>query len=154
MAPDVIAQMEAAGKGKPVAGFGPLVERVMLNNTNPNPALAPDERSVIRPHPFLGDPAIYKAMSMAIDRELLVEVGYGKAGRVTCNWVPAPATVNSTTFDCSTQDIAGANAMLDAAGIVDTDGDGVREKDGVSLRIDYQTSTNAVRQDFQALIKQ
>mgnify|MGYP000414534007 CR=1 FL=1 len=32
--------------------------------------------------------------------------------------------------------------------------DGVREKDGVELRILYQTSTNAVRQDFQALIKQ
>ena len=44
--------------------------------------------------------------------------------------------------------------MLDDAGIVDTDGDGVREKDGVPLRVLYQTSTNAVRQDFQALIKE
>ena len=32
--------------------------------------------------------------------------------------------------------------------------DGVRAKDGVRLSILYQTSTNAVRQDFQALIKQ
>jgi peptide/nickel transport system substrate-binding protein len=126
----------------------------MLNHTNPDPSLGPDERAVIRPHPFLQDPAVYKALSLAIDRELLVEIGYGKAGKVTCNWVPAPAAVNSDTFDCSTQDIAGANAMLDAAGIVDTDGDGVREKDGVPLRMTYQTSTNAVRQDFQALIKQ
>ncbi|MEO9897504.1 MAG: ABC transporter substrate-binding protein, partial [Paracoccaceae bacterium] len=31
LAPDVIAKMEEAGKGKPVAGFGPLVERIMLN---------------------------------------------------------------------------------------------------------------------------
>ncbi len=154
LAPDVIAQMQAGGKGTPVAGFGPLVERIMLNQTNPDPNLGPDERSVIRPHPFLGDPAVYKAMSMAIDRPLLVEVGYGQAGKVTCNWVPAPAAFDSDTFDCSTQDIAGANAMLDAAGIVDTDGDGIREKDGVPLKILYQTSTNAVRQDFQALIKQ
>lgn len=154
LAPDVIAGMEAAGKGKAVAGFGPLMERIMLNNTNPDPALGPDERSVIRPHPFLSDPAVYKAMSLAIDRPLLVEIGYGKAGRVTCNWVPAPATYDSDTFDCSTQDIAGANKMLDDAGIVDTDGDGIREKDGVPLKILYQTSTNAVRQDFQALIKQ
>jgi len=154
LAPDVIAQMQAGGKGTPVAGFGPLVERIMLNQTNPNPSLSAEERSVIRPHPFLGDPAVYKAMSMAIDRPLLVDIGYGQAGKVTCNWVPAPAAVNSTTFDCSTQDIAGANAMLDAAGIMDTDGDGVREKDGVPLKVLYQTSTNAVRQDFQALIKQ
>ena len=32
--------------------------------------------------------------------------------------------------------------------------DGVREKDGVRLSILYQTSTNAVRQDTQALVKQ
>ena len=154
LAPDVIAEMEAGGMGTPVAGFGPLVERIMINNTNPDPALGPDERSVVRPHPFLGDEAVYKAMSMAIDRPLLVEVGYGQAGKVTCNWVPAPEAFNSDTFECSTQDIAGANALLDEAGIVDTDGDGIREKDGVPLRILYQTSTNAVRQDFQALIKE
>ncbi|WP_298359129.1 peptide ABC transporter substrate-binding protein [uncultured Litoreibacter sp.] len=154
LAPDVIASMEAGGKGTPVAGFGPLVERIMLNNTNPDPALGPDERSVVRPHPFLRDPAVYKAMSLAIDRPLLVEIGYGKAGKVGCNWVPAPAAFASDTFDCATQDIAGANAMLDEAGITDTNGDGVREKDGVPLKVVYQTSTNAVRQDFQALIKQ
>ncbi len=154
LAPDVIAQMEAGGKGKAVAGFGPLLERIMLNNTNPDPALGPDERSVVRPHPFLSDPAVYKAMSMAIDRELLVEIGYGKAGKVTCSWVPAPEVYAISPEGCDVQDIAGANAMLDAAGIVDTDGDGVREKDGVPLSMLYQTSTNAVRQDFQALIKQ
>ena len=154
LAPDVIAQMQKGGKGTPIAGFGPLVERLMLNNTNPDPNLGADERSVVKPHPFLGDPAIYRALSMVIDRPLLVEVGYGQAGKVTCNWVPAPAAFNSDTFDCSTQDIPGANALLDEAGIVDTDGDGVREKDGVPLKILYQTSTNAVRQDFQALIKQ
>ena len=154
LAPDVIASMEAGGMGTPVAGFGPLVERIMLNNTNPDASLSAEERSVIRPHPFLGDPAVYKAMSMAIDRPLLVEVGYGQAGKVTCNWVPAPAAVNSDTFTCDVQDIAGANAMLDAAGYLDTDGDGVREANGVPMAILYQTSTNAVRQDFQALIKE
>ena len=154
LAPDVISQMEAAGKGKAVAGFGPLVERLMLNNTNPSPDLGPDERSVVRPHPFLSDPAVYKAMSMAIDRELLVEIGYGKAGKVTCSWVPAPEAYAISPEGCNVQDVAGANAMLDEAGIVDTDGDGIREKDGVPLKVLYQTSTNAVRQDFQALIKQ
>ena len=44
--------------------------------------------------------------------------------------------------------------MLDEAGIVDGDGDGVREFNGVPLSVTYQTSTNAVRQSTQALIKQ
>ncbi|TFL17364.1 peptide ABC transporter substrate-binding protein [Jannaschia formosa] len=154
LAPEVIAQMEAGGMGKPVVGFGPLVERIELNHTNPDPSLPPEERSVIRPHPFLQDPAVYQAMSLAIDRPLLVEIGYGQAGRVTCNHVPAPEIFNSDTIDCSTQDLEGAKAMLEEAGWVDSNGDGVREKDGVELRVLYQTSTNAVRQDFQALIKE
>ncbi|MGR3491378.1 MAG: peptide ABC transporter substrate-binding protein [Shimia sp.] len=160
LAPDVISQMEEGGLGTPVAGFGPLVERIMLNNSNPDPdrgemRSVKDDLNGPSEHPFLGDPAVYKAMSMAIDRPLLVEIGYGQAGQVTCNWVPAPAAFNSDTFDCSTQDIAGANAMLDEAGYMDTDGDGIRETpDGMPMEILYQTSTNAVRQDFQALIKQ
>lgn len=156
LAPDVIARMEQGGKGTPIAGFGPLVERIMLNQTNASPSLDADTRSTVAaPHPFLKDPAVYKAMSMAIDRPLLVEIGYGKAGRVTCNWVPAPAAFDSDTFTCDQQDIAGANAMLDAAGYKDTNGDGVRETpDGMPMKVLYQTSTNAVRQDFQALVKQ
>jgi len=43
--------------------------------------------------------------------------------------------------------------MLDEAGFVDTDGDGVREVNGVPMKMLFQTSTNAVRQDYQALIK-
>lgn len=156
LAPDVIAQMEKGGKGVPVSAFGTLVERIMLNQTDPSPDLPDGERATAKhEHPFLTDPAVYKAMSMAIDRPLLVEIGYGKAGKVTCNWVPAPEAYASTTFDCSTQDIEGAKAMLEAAGYTDSDGDGVRETpDGMPMKILYQTSTNAVRQDFQALIKQ
>ena len=155
LAPDVIASMEAAGKGVAIAGFGPLVERIEMNMTDPSPDLGPDVRSTIAaPHPFLTDINVRKALSMAIDRELLVEVGYGKAGRVTCDLVPVPDNYAAANDDCFAQDIAGANALLDEAGIVDTDGDGIREKDGVPLKVLYQTSTNAVRQDFQALIKQ
>ena len=125
-----------------------------MNLTNPSPDLAEGERATVaHPHPFLSDEAVRRALSMAIDRPLLVEVGYGQAGRPTCNLVPAPALYASDNTKCLTQDIDGAKAMLDAAGWVDSDGDGVRDKDGVKLSILYQTSTNAVRQDFQALIK-
>mgnify|MGYP002832515051 CR=1 FL=1 len=47
-----------------------------------------------------------------------------------------------------------AAALLDEAGWTDSDGDGIRDKDGMKLSLLYQSSTNAVRQDFQALIKQ
>ncbi len=154
LAPDVIAKMEEGGQGVAIAGFGPLVERLEMNLTNPSPDLPPETRSTVaEPHPFLSDFAVRKALSMAIDRELLTEVGYGKAGAPTCNLVPAPAIYASDNTECLTQDIEGAKALLDEAGWVDSDGDGIRDKDGVKLSILYQTSTNAVRQDFQALIK-
>ncbi len=153
IAPEILAQMEAKGKGKILAGFGPLVERLMVNLTDPS-AKWGDERSTVKhPHPFLSDKAVRKALSMAIDRTTLVEVGYGKAGKVTCNVLPSPAIYNSTANDsCKVQDIAGANKLLDQAGWK-RGPDGVRQKNGVRLSILYQTSTNAVRQDFQALIK-
>ncbi|MGH1578283.1 peptide ABC transporter substrate-binding protein [Planktotalea sp.] len=155
LAPDVIAKMEEAGKGKAIAGFGPLVERLEMNLTNPSPDLPAETRSTVaEAHPFLSDPAVREALSISIDRALLTEVGYGKAGTPTCNLVPAPAIYASDNTACLTQDIEKAKALLEGAGWVDSDGDGVREKDGVKLSILYQTSTNAVRQDFQALIKE
>ena len=54
LAPDVIAKMEEAGKGKAIAGFGPLVERLEMNLTNPSPDLPPETRATVaEPHPFL-----------------------------------------------------------------------------------------------------
>lgn len=155
LAPDVIAKMEEGGKGKAITGFGPLVERLEMNLTNPSPDLPEGERSTRKhPHPFLSDMKVRQALSMAIDRALLVEVGYGQAGRITCDLVPAPDNYAANNDYCVEQDIEGAKALLDEAGWTDSDGDGVRDKDGVKLSILYQTSTNAVRQDFQALIKQ
>lgn len=153
LAPDVIAKMAEGGKGTPISAFGALVERLEMNLTNPSPDLPPETRSTVaEPHPFLSDQAVREALSMAIDRQELVDVGYGDAGRPTCNLVPAPALYASDNTGCLTQDIAGANAMLEAAGWV-KGSDGIRAKNGVRLSILYQTSTNAVRQDFQALIK-
>jgi peptide/nickel transport system substrate-binding protein len=155
LAPDVLAGMEAAGKGKVINAFGTLVERIEMNMTDPSPDLPEGERSTVaHPHPFLTDMRVRKALSMAIDRNLLVEVGYGSAGRPTCNLVPAPQMFASDNTECLTQDIEGAKALLEEAGWTDTNGNGIRDKDGRELSILYQTSTNAVRQDFQALIKQ
>ncbi len=154
LAPDVIKAMEAKGKGKVVAAFGTLVERIMINLTNPAPELGDERGTAKHPHPILTDSAVRKALSMAIDRNLLVEIGYGNAGRPSCNVLPAPAIYKSTANDaCLVQDVEGAKSLLDKAGWK-LGADGVRSKDGRRLSLLFQTSTNAVRQDFQALIKQ
>ena len=155
--PEILEQMAAAGRGTVVTSFGPAVERLMVNLTSDDIGLG-DDRSLHKdggnPHPFLSDPAVRRALSLAIDRQILVEVGYGAAGKPTCNVLPAPAIYASTANDgCLVQDIGQANRILDEAGWIPGD-DGVRQKDGVRLSILYQTSTNSVRQGTQALIKQ
>ena len=127
----------------------------MVQSTNVSPDLG-DKRGTVEggPHPYLTDPAVREALSLAIDRQILVDAGYGKAGQATCNVLPAPAVYASTANDsCKTQDVAKANKLLDDAGWA-KGGDGVRAKDGVRLAVLYQTSTNGVRQGTQALIKQ
>jgi peptide/nickel transport system substrate-binding protein len=154
LAPDVIQGMEAKGLGKVSAAFGTLVERLHVNLTDPSPDLAEGERSTLKhPNPILSDAKVRKALSIAIDRGLLAEIGYGQAGKPTCNLVPAPESWASDNTGCLTQDMDGARKLLDEAGWV-PGSDGIREKDGKRLKLVFQTSVNAVRQDFQALIKQ
>jgi len=157
ISPAVLSGMEAAGNGQVVVAFSSSVERLMLNQTdvspdNPNRSVWMEDGS--NAHPFLPIPAVADAMSLAIDRNIIAEQLYGAGGQPACNVVNGPpVNVSETYLGCS-QDIAAANQILDDAGIVDTDGDGIREANGIPLSLTYQTSTNAVRQSTQALIKQ
>ena len=156
--PEILVSIAAGGEGTVVSAFATLVERLMINQTNPDASLG-DLRSEYadgaNPHPFLTDPVVGRALSLAIDRDTLVRTGYGEhAGRPTCNVWPAPPAQASTNNDeCLVQNMDLAREILDDAGIVDSDGDGVREREGVPLEILFQTSTNSVRQTTQELIK-
>ena len=155
--PETLASMEGAGPAKVVVAFTSLVERIVVNQTDPDPALGDDRSEYLdgqNPHPFLTFKPIRQAMSMAIDRGLIAERLYGFAAEPECNLVAGPPSYASTANDgCLSQDIEGANRLLDDNGVLDGDGDGVREYNGAPLRIVYQTSTNAIRQDTQALIR-
>ncbi|PZR00260.1 MAG: peptide ABC transporter [Cereibacter sphaeroides] len=151
--PEAQTQMTAAGKGQFAVAFGTLVERLEMNLTDPSSALAEGERSTVKhPHPILSDMKVRQALSMAIDRQTLVDVGYGAAGKPTCNLVPAPEIFASDNTGCLKQDMDGAKAMLEEAGWK-VGADGIREKDGKKLSLVYQTTVNPIRQDFQSLIK-
>lgn len=157
--PSVLAEMTQGGKGVVDSAFAGSVERIMLNFTNPDPSLgakrAEWSESDPNPHPFLTDPAVRRAMSLAIDRKLIAEQLFGVGGKPTCNILAGPPKVVSPNNDaCLQQDLAGAARLLEQAGWVDANGDGVREKNGVELRVLFQTATNSVRQKIQALVQQ
>jgi peptide/nickel transport system substrate-binding protein len=152
VAPEILLPMEDAGNATIVTGFASSVETIWLNQTDPAgdpPSEWPSE------HPALyQNGELARALSLAIDRDALVTVGYGPTGKPICtNW---PVGAQGTTGNdwCLTRDVAGANQILDDLGYLDSDGDGVREHpDFGPLEFDYVTSTNAVRQSNQDIVK-
>lgn len=153
--PGLLAELEAHGHATIVSAFSDLVERIVLNQTNPDPTLGEDRSEYLdgdNEHPFLSFQPIRQAMSMAIDRDRIAQL-YGFAGRPECDLIAGPAHyVSGANDDCLEQDINGANGLLDEHGVIDSDGDGIREYQGVPLRVTYMTSTNAIRQATQALV--
>ncbi len=157
VAPELLEGMEARGVGRVAAAFASQVERLVVNQTNPDPGLGEDRSEYLdgaNPHPFLTFRPIPEAMSMAIDRAAISDRLYGFAARPTCNVIAAPANYASTANDgCLAQDVDGARRLLDDNGVVDGDGDGVREYMGTPLRVSYQTTVNSIRQDTQEMIR-
>ena len=81
--PDVLAGMEEAGLGRVLVAFSSLVERILINQTNSDPALGDNRSEYLdgqNPHPFLTFKPIRQAMSMAIDRGQITEKLYGFGG--------------------------------------------------------------------------
>jgi peptide/nickel transport system substrate-binding protein len=157
VAPEILEPMEAAGNGTVQVGFNTSVEHINLNQTNPLGSDPPSEYAGgANPNPFFFENAdLARALSLAINRDEIVAVGYGAAGEPTCNMWPVPGDQLSTNNDwCLTQDVEEATRILDEdLGYLDTDGDGIRElPDGTPLAWEYVTSTNAVRQATQDLV--
>lgn len=88
-------------------------------------------------HRFFRDPRVRTAMTMLIDRKkILQEIHYGLGEMVT-----GPFFQNGPFYDHSIKPLEynpeKAKALLDQAGWVDHDGDGIRDKDGVAFEFTY-----------------
>lgn len=152
--PEILGPMEAAGNGTVKVGFTSQVEHIHLNQTNPESDSGSDYLDGANPHPILFEnKPLRDALSLAINRAELVAVGYGANGAPTCNMWNVPGFDSENGNECLEQDLAGANAILDDAGMVDSDGDGIREFNGEPLSFTFVTSVNGVRQSNQELIK-
>lgn len=161
---DVLAGLAAGGKGKIINAVSPNLERILINRTNPDPALGDLRSEPVdkggQPHPFLSDLKVRQALALAIDRDNIGKIygGPSVAGSGTCNMFSVPPAIVSTTDNGLCEfNIAKANALLDEAGWA-KGSDGIRHKtvDGkdVKMHITYQTSVNPVRQSVQQIVKE
>lgn len=129
------------------------VEYILMNFTDPNAETDAGERSSLEyPHPFLTDLTVRQAIAHAVDRDAIAAL-YGESGPPTTQVLVSPATLRSPNETPYGYDLIRAKALLDEAGWIDENGDGVREKDGIELSVVFQTSTNTVRQATQEIVK-
>lgn len=150
----ILKQLEAGGKGKVSANFSPYVEQILLNFTDPNKATADGERSSTQfPHPFFTDIKVRQAFSLAIDRETIVNQLYGVSGKVTGQLLVLPKQFKSDKI-IPEFNLEKAATLLDEAGWKDTNGNRIRDKNGIEMKVLFQTSVNPLRQKTQEIIKQ
>lgn len=148
-----IKALEALGRARMIPRPAYSSERIQFNFSDPNRETEDGERSSIEfPHPILTDIRVRQALSLAVDREA-VSALYGGLRPPTSNVLIAPTTYASPNTSW-TYDLDQAAALLDEAGWMDHDGDGVRDKDGMPLRLVLQTSVNNARQQTQELVRE
>lgn len=151
--PAVIQSLEAGGKGRMEYVFKPLMERILINFSDPNQDVDGQRSHADTSHPFLTDKRVRQAISLAIDRDTIVKQLYGPAGQVATNFIVAPQKYVSpnTRYEFN---LDKAKALLDEAGWVDSNGNGIRDQNGVEMNLLFQTSVNPVRQKTQEVVKQ
>jgi peptide/nickel transport system substrate-binding protein len=149
---EILKRMEQGGKGHVAISLAGDIEHIQLNNSDPWKEVDGERSSVKAPHPLLSDMAVRSALSLLVDRGSVQEQIYGRQGQATANFLNAPSKFASKTFKWELN-VDKANQILEAAGWK-KGADGIRAKDGKRLKLVYQTSTNAVRQKTQAIVKQ
>jgi peptide/nickel transport system substrate-binding protein len=105
-------------------------------------------------NPAMFDVNVRKAIAMSIDREGIVRDLLLGLPKVPASFWDALSYYNNPPLTNYPYDPEAAKALLDEAGWVDANGDGVREKDGVDLVIEHATTIREIRQDAQAVMQQ
>lgn len=120
----------------------------LANPENPQPGLD-EEGNVIEqePHPILGDLNVRLAISHAVDHAALNEGAYAGTGIPVGGAMLPQSWAYNEDIEPFAYDPELAMQLLEEAGWVDSDGDGIREKDGQPLALTLGTYTGNVSID-------
>ena len=93
--------------------------------------------------PFFADKRVRQAMTMLIPRQDIIDnLRFGLAEIATSHFNPSSADFNPN-LEPFPHDPDRAAALLDEAGWVDSDGDGIRDKDGLKFSFEYLGSAGS-----------
>lgn len=114
-----------------------------------------DPRANVRPHPLFGDSLVRRALTMAVDRERLVRNVLDSIGLVGLGPAPRALIPDTAGFTQIPYRPDEARALLDSAGWVDSNNDGVRDRNGVTMAFEMLAPiSSTVRQRFAVLLQE
>lgn len=128
-----------------VTVFGGYIESLWLNlRTEEHPRAG---------HPALQDVRVREAIRFALNRQAISDQLL--AGTVSpTDSIYASSPFENPDLGVTPHDIDQANALLDEAGWVDSNGDGTRDQNGVELVLRYSTTNAGWRNNIQAVVQQ
>lgn len=104
--------------------------------------------------PQFQDVRVRRALAHAVDRETLVDTLWGQWARPSDSPIISDVWAHNDEIEALAYDPDRARRLLDEAGWRDTDGDGIRDKDGQPLRFSLLTNQgNQPREDAVTLIR-
>lgn len=93
--------------------------------------------------PKLSDPAVREALTVGLNRKGFMDTYYSGYGTVLNSHILTTSWAYNPDVPKYEYNPEKAKEILDNAGWVDSNGDGVRDKDGVELNISWLTHTNS-----------
>ena len=93
------------------------------------------------------DEVVRQAITLALDKDAISESIYGGLYEKADTFFPKTLPYCDVEQTVYSYDIDRANQLLDEAGYIDTDGDGIREKDGEKLSSPFQYQAGSASDD-------
>ena len=114
-----------------------------------------DRKNRAKPHQIFGDKALRRALAMAIDRQAIVKNVYDTLADVPYGPAPRSLGIADKSIRQLPYDTIASRRALDSLGWRDTNGDGIREKNGVPLRFSVMVpSSSRARQNVAILLQE
>ncbi len=107
-----------------------------------------------RPHPVLGDRAVRRALSMAVNRERIVRAVFDSLGEPAIGPVPRLGLSDTLAITPLPYDVEAARTLLDSADWRVAGPDGVRARDGVRLRVRVMVPSTSENRSRMAVLLQ
>ena len=88
-----------------------------------------------RPHPILADVRVRRALVLALDRDAMLRSMLGPYAKVPYGPIPTSLWLSELAPEAADRDSTQAAQLLHAAGWRDSNGDGIRDRNGVPLAL-------------------